>query len=87
MIKLKVKELLKQQDRTQYWLSKQTGIAANNVAKICNKETTNIRFDTMEKICKALNCTPNDLIDTDDLQLKHLMCYHNVISQNKDDTK
>ena len=33
MYRLKVKELLEQQDKTPYWLSKQTGIAPNNVGK------------------------------------------------------
>lgn len=75
MLKLKVKEVLENQNKTPYWLSKQTGISPNNIGKICNGETINIRFDTLEKICKALDCTPNDIIISDDPQMKRLLAY------------
>ena len=65
MYKLKVRELLEQQDKTPYWLSKQTGIAPNNILKICNGETVNIRLDTINKLCDALNCKPGDLFTND----------------------
>ena len=87
MIHLKIKKILEEQNKTAYWLSKQTGISANNIGKICNGETTNIRFDTMEKICKALNCTPNELIETDDPQLNRLITYATYLSSIKDDAK
>lgn len=81
MFKLKVKEVLEKQNKTAYWLSKQTGISPNNIGKICNGETLNIRFDTLEKICKALNCTPNDIIESDDPQIKRLMLYGFYINE------
>lgn len=75
MISLKVNELLQEKGKTPYWLSKQTGISPNNIGKICNGETGTIRFDTIEKICKTLECTPNDLIVSDDPQMKRLLAY------------
>lgn len=87
MIRLKVKQILQEKNKTAYWLSKQTGISANNIGKICNGETTNIRFDTMEKICKALNCTPNELMETDDPQLNRLITYATYLTSAKDDEK
>lgn len=84
MLTLKIKEILTQQNKTPYWLGRQTGISQNNIGKICNGETSTIRFDTLEKICKALNCSINDIFQTDDLQLQKLLtCQSN---QNKDDT-
>lgn len=62
MIKLNVKSILEEQSKSQYWLAKETGISPNNIGKICNGETKNIRLDTMDKICHALNCTPNDIL-------------------------
>lgn len=73
MLSLRVKEILEQQNKTPYWLGKQTGISPNNIGKICNGETSTIRFDTIEKICIALNCSINDLFTTDDPQLKRLI--------------
>ena len=61
MITLRVDKILQERNLTPYWLGKQTGIAQNNIAKICNGETSTIRFDTMEKICDALNCSISDL--------------------------
>lgn len=73
MLSLRVKEILEQQNKTPYWLGKKTGISPNNIGKICNGETSTIRFDTIEKICIALNCSINDLFTTDDPQLKRLI--------------
>lgn len=53
-----------------YLSGKQTGISQNNIGKICNGETSTIRFDTIAKICKTLDCSINDLFETDDPQLK-----------------
>lgn len=73
MLSLRVKEILEQQNKTPYWLGKQTGISPNNIGKICNGETSTIRFDTLEKICIVLNCSINDLFTTDNPRLKRLI--------------
>ena len=65
MYKLKVNKLLDQMNKTQYWLAKQTGISPNNINKIYNGETINIRLETINKLCTALNCTPGDLFEED----------------------
>lgn len=89
MLSLRINDILKQQGKTPYWLGKQTGISQNNIGKICNGETSTIRFDTIEKICKALNCSVNDLFFTDDLQMQRLLSYQTMITNlsiNKSDT-
>lgn len=65
MYKLNVKKLLDSTGNSQYWLAKQTGISANNISKIYNGETVNIRLDTINKLCSALNCEPGDLFIND----------------------
>lgn len=62
MIRFNVDKLLKQQNKTVYWLSKQTGISQNSLAKIVKNQTTGINFDTLEKICIALNCDISDVL-------------------------
>ena len=44
MLSLRINEILEQQGKTPYWLGKQTGISQNNIGKICNDETSTIRF-------------------------------------------
>ena len=81
MLSLRINEILEERNLTPYWLGKQTGISQNNMLKICNGETKNIRFDTIEKICKALGCSINDLFDTDDPQVKRLLTYAYNVSK------
>lgn len=83
MLSLKINEILAEQGKTPYWLGKQTGISQNNIGKICNGETSTIRFDTLEKICKALNCSINDIFISDDPQLKRLLAYQQHLSDTK----
>lgn len=86
MITLRVREILQEKGKTAYWLAKEIGMSQNNMSKICNGETTNIRFDTIEKICATLECTPNDLIISTDPRLNHLLAYYNLLkTQNKID--
>lgn len=53
--------ILKERNKTRYWLSQTINVAYPNVAKLCDNKTTSIKFDIIEKICKALDCNPNDL--------------------------
>lgn len=32
-----------------------------SISHMMNNETTGIKFETIEKLCKLLECTPNDL--------------------------
>jgi putative transcriptional regulator len=63
VIVVKIKDQLEKQGKTIYWLSKETGISNNNLAKLANNETESIKFEVMEKICKALDCHLVDIID------------------------
>jgi putative transcriptional regulator len=44
-------------------LSEITGIAVNNLSVLKTNKARAIRFSTLEAICKALDCTPGDLIE------------------------
>ena len=81
MLLLRVNKILEKKGLTPYWLGKQTGISQNNILKICNCETSTIRFDTIEKICKALECSINDLFESDDPQMQRLLTYQTKLSE------
>ena len=90
MLALRVNKILEKKGLTPYWLGKQTGISQNNILKICNGETSTIRFDTIEKICKALECPINDLFETDDPLMERMIMYHSKFYEslsNKSDTE
>ena len=44
-------------------LSEATGIAVNNLSILKTNKARAIRFSTLEALCKALDCTPGDLIE------------------------
>lgn len=62
MIYVRIKEVLKEKSKTKYWLIKTTEMEYQALSKIMNNETTSIRFDTLEKICNALDCDISDIL-------------------------
>ena len=54
-------DTLNQMGKSQYWLAKETGIAASTINNLCNNKTTRIDFHTIALICNALNCNLSDI--------------------------
>ncbi|MBZ0183626.1 MAG: helix-turn-helix transcriptional regulator [Melioribacteraceae bacterium] len=44
-------------------LAKQIGITPANLSILKNGKAKGIRFETLEAICKALDCKPGDIMD------------------------
>lgn len=44
-------------------LAEATGIAVNNLSILKTNKAKAIRFSTLEAICKALDCSPGDLLE------------------------
>lgn len=63
MVRLCIKKILKEQNHTKYWLYKQLGLSYQNLTKIMNNETAGIRFETLEALCRVLNCSVGDLFE------------------------
>lgn len=61
MVKVNLENLLKQNNRSKYWLCNQMNITMRNLNRIILGETTSISFRYIEEFCKYLNCTPQDL--------------------------
>lgn len=63
MIKFTVKVMLAKREMTQKQLSEITGIRPPTVSAMCVGSIARIPVDVIEKICKALNCQPGDLME------------------------
>ena len=63
MIRLRVDAILKEQGRSKYWLCKNLGMCYRNFSNLINNETTSIRYDTMERLCKILGVTVQELFE------------------------
>jgi len=44
-------------------LAEATGLAVNNLSILKTNKARAIRFSTLNSLCKALNCTPGELIE------------------------
>lgn len=44
-------------------LSKIVGLSLTNLSMLKNGNVRGIRFETLEKICMALDCQPSDLLE------------------------
>lgn len=59
----RLKEILNNKDMSAYRLSKLTGISELSLGRIINNKTNSMQFDTIEKLCNALDVEPNDLFE------------------------
>ncbi len=44
-------------------LAQATGLTVNNLSILKTNKARAIRFSTLNSLCKALNCTPGDLLE------------------------
>lgn len=63
MIKVHLSRLLGEKRMKISELAQETGLHRNGLSRLYNEETDGIKFDTLEKVCKALNCDISDLIE------------------------
>lgn len=63
MIRIKLKDLVKMRGTTLTNVAAQTGISMNTLSVLGRGESKGIQFETLEKICRNLDATPNDLIE------------------------
>ena len=60
MIEIRIDELLG--NRSFYWLSKETGISHTTLWRLKKGKALGINFETLEKLCVALECQPGDVL-------------------------
>lgn len=62
MIKVNIDNILKQQDKSIYWLAKKTEISYNNLLNLIKGKNKSISFEVLEKICLALDVDISDVL-------------------------
>ncbi|MBN2594131.1 MAG: helix-turn-helix transcriptional regulator [Sedimentisphaerales bacterium] len=63
MINIRLDYLLLDERMKLKDLAEATGLAVNNLSTLKTNKARAIRFSTLNSLCKALNCTPGDLIE------------------------
>lgn len=63
MIKVHLSRLMGEKRLKISELADKTGLHRNGITKLYNEKTDGIKFDTLEKICLALECEIQDLLE------------------------
>ena len=62
-IRLRIKEILEEKGKSNYWLSQQLGMCYRNYHNIVTNQTSAIRFETLEKLCEILDVPVSELFE------------------------
>lgn len=66
MIIINIDVMLAKRKMSVTELSEQVGITIANMSILKNGKAKAIRIDTLNKICKVLNCQPGDILEWND---------------------
>ena len=72
IIRLRIKEILEEKGKSNYWLSQRLGMCYRNYHNIVTNQTSAIRFDTLERLCEILEVPVGELFEqrNDDISVK-----------------
>ena len=62
-IRLRIKKILEEKGKSNYWLSQQLGMCYRNYHNIVTNQTSAIRFETLEKLCEILDVPVSELFE------------------------
>ena len=89
-MKINIKQKLEENHMTRYELAKRIGVTYPTIDNIYKGTSTSIKLEILEAICKELNCSPIDILVSDDPQMQRLLTYASKINElnnkNKSDT-
>ena len=89
-MQIDIKQKLEENHMTRYELAKRIGVTYPTIDNIYKGTSTSIKFEILEAICKELNCSPIDILVSDDPQMQRLLAYTSKINEvnnkNKSDT-
>lgn len=65
MIRFNIEKLLKEKNKSKYWLCQNMNITSRNLNRVIHGETSSISFKYLEELCKYLDCSLEDLMEID----------------------
>jgi len=63
MVKLRVRQLLKERGHDMAWLARETGRSYQAIHAATKDQIKSVRFETLELLCRAFECDPGDLLE------------------------
>lgn len=74
-MKLNIKKKIEENNMSRYELAKRIGVTYPTIDNIYKGKSTSIKLEILESICKELNCSPIDILESDDPQMEHLLTH------------
>lgn len=81
MLKINIQDKLKEKGLNKNQFAKLMQIGYPAACALYDGTTTRISFDTLESICKVLDCSPVEILESDDPQMKRLLGYASKINE------
>ena len=83
---ISIKQKLNEKGMTRYELAKRIGVTYPTITSIYNEESTSIKFEILEAICKELDCSLDEILifddnDLRDQQKERLLAYYAKLSK------
>ena len=72
-MRLNIKDLVDKKGLNRHQFGQLIQVGYTAACNLYNGNTERIYFETLERICKVLECTPNDILIPDDKHIKKLM--------------
>ena len=67
MIKVNLDRVMLERKVSSKVLAEKIGITQANLSILKTGKARGIRFDTLEKICRTLNCQPGDILEYEEI--------------------
>lgn len=84
-MKINIKDKLDTKGISRYELAQRIGVTYPTITSIYKGESTSVKFDILEAICKELNCPLDEILVFDDenmreQQLQRLLTYQSQLN-------
>lgn len=75
-MRLNINDKLLEKGISRYELAKRIGVTYPTITSIYHGTSASVKLEILESICIELECTPNDILVSDNPQIKRLMEYY-----------
>lgn len=91
-MRINIKDKMDERNISRYELAKNIGITYPTIDSIYKGNSSSIKLDILESICKELDCSLDEILIFDDSnmkeqQVKRLLAYSTMLNNNKSDTE
>lgn len=92
-MKISIQRKLEEKNMSRYELAKRIGVTYPTITSIYQEKSTSIKLETLEAICKELDCSLDEILVFDDTDLRKkqlqrlLSCSLKINENNKSGTK